>query len=344
MFLKNRALFRREQHVKHVGITQCFSPLLHFSPALLPHLQASSLLAAAENRDKGMILGTSSLISKADCQVAQHKNFPRHGHFCYFLKFFFIFLSFKNTHIGSELKASRVLQDLKLLWDLAYSLNLLPSQLSYEKLVEQISNPGLQHSRLYFTYIFALFLHPVLQNFQRSLLPITVGKEKKRRILNFYAHQLFGRWWSHLDDSDSGLHRCWWCGLSGKGVKATSDPWLTLRTPTMTTVSSEKRLCGYVQSLESTSHITTGHISHQANVGADISKTVTAMKGISITLLRVILLHVTRCTFFSLNNSVCHWVWMNLWSACGKRPGDNHMVRVCKLTECLITHSTGKTI
>lgn len=35
------------------------------------------------------------------------------------------------------------------------------------------------------------------------------------------------------------------CGLSAVGVKATSYPWLTWRTPTVTTVSSEKQLCGY---------------------------------------------------------------------------------------------------
>lgn len=27
-----------------------------------------------------------------------------------------------------------------------------------------------------------------------------------------------------LKDSDSGSRPCWWCGLSGAAVKATSDP------------------------------------------------------------------------------------------------------------------------
>lgn len=75
----------------------------------------------------------------------------------------------------------------------------------------------------------------------------------------------------HLGDFDRSQQR-WWCGLSGVGVKATSDPWLTWKTPTTTTVSSEKWLCGYVQSLESTSHITASPISNQENGGADISR------------------------------------------------------------------------
>lgn len=73
-------------------------------------------------------------------------------------------------------------------------------------------------------------------------------------------------------DSDSGSRQCWWCGLSGAAVKATSDPWLTWRTPTITTVSSEKPLCGCAQSLESTSRRTACSISHRANGGANVSK------------------------------------------------------------------------
>lgn len=81
----------------------------------------------------------------------------------------------------------------------------------------------------------------------------------------------------------------------GLGVKASSDPWLTQRTPTMTAVSSEKRLWGYVQSLESTSRITTRPISHRANVADTASITVTAVRGVSITVLRGFLHHVTAC-------------------------------------------------
>lgn len=73
-------------------------------------------------------------------------------------------------------------------------------------------------------------------------------------------------------DSDSGSRQRWWCGLSGAAVKATSDPWLTWRTPTITTVSSEKPLCGCAQSLESTSRRTACSISHRANGGANVSK------------------------------------------------------------------------
>lgn len=39
----------------------------------------------------------------------------------------------------------------------------------------------------------------------------------------------------------------------------------------MTTISSQKQLCGYVQSLESTCHITASAISHWANSGPDMS-------------------------------------------------------------------------
>lgn len=78
---------------------------------------------------------------------------------------------------------------------------------------------------------------------------------------------------SPLKDSDSGSRQCWWCGLSGAAVKATSDPWLTWRTPTITAVSSEKPLCGCAQSLESTSRRTACSISHRANGGANVSKT-----------------------------------------------------------------------
>lgn len=74
-----------------------------------------------------------------------------------------------------------------------------------------------------------------------------------------------------LKDSDSGSRQRWWCGLSGAAVKATSDPWLTWRTPTITTVSSEKPLCGCAQSLESTSRRTACSISHRANGGANVS-------------------------------------------------------------------------
>lgn len=52
---------------------------------------------------------------------------------------------------------------------------------------------------------------------------------------------------------DSGSFQRWWYGVSGVAVKATSDPWLIWRTPSMTTVSSEKHLYGYVQSTESQS-------------------------------------------------------------------------------------------
>lgn len=73
----------------------------------------------------------------------------------------------------------------------------------------------------------------------------------------------------------------------------------------MTTVSSEKRLCGYVQSLESTSHITASPISHQANGGADLSITVNAEKAVCITFFRVVLLCVTLCfCFFSTSQYV----------------------------------------
>lgn len=60
------------------------------------------------------------------------------------------------------------------------------------------------------------------------------------------------RCWGHPEESDSGSRQHRLCGLSAVGVKATSYPWLTWRTPTETTVSSEKQLCGYAQGLEST--------------------------------------------------------------------------------------------
>lgn len=127
------------------------------------------------------------------------------------------------------------------------------------------------------------------------------------------------RCWGHPEDFDSGSRQRWWCGLSGVGVKATSDPWLTWRTPTITTVSSEKRLCGYVQNLESTSHITACPVSHQANGGADISVTVNAEKAVCITLLRVVLLHVTGCFCFSSTSQygtgcdhICNHPWSKL--------------------------------
>lgn len=72
---RDRALFRREQQVNHAGIRHS---LLHFDPSLLPQLQASYVLAATGLGDNGMCLGTSSLISKADWQVAQLDNFLRH--------------------------------------------------------------------------------------------------------------------------------------------------------------------------------------------------------------------------------------------------------------------------
>lgn len=125
------------------------------------------------------------------------------------------------------------------------------------------------------------------------------------------------RCWGHPEGFDSGSRQRWWCGLSGVGVKATSDPWLTWRTPTITTVSSEKRLCGYGQSLESTSHITASPISHRANGGADISKTVNAGKVVCITLFRVALLHATGCfCFYSTSQNVtgCDHICNHSWS------------------------------
>lgn len=53
------------------------------------------------------------------------------------------------------------------------------------------------------------------------------------------------RCWGHPEEPDSGSRQRRPCGLSAVGVKATSYPWLTWRTPTVTTVSSEKQLCGY---------------------------------------------------------------------------------------------------
>lgn len=127
------------------------------------------------------------------------------------------------------------------------------------------------------------------------------------------------RCWGHPEDFDSGSRQRWWCGLSGVGVKATSDPWLTWRTPTITTVSSEKRLCGCAQSLESTSHITASPISHRANGGANISITANAEKAVCITLWRITLLHVTGCFCFSSTSQyvtgcdhICNYSWSKL--------------------------------
>lgn len=53
------------------------------------------------------------------------------------------------------------------------------------------------------------------------------------------------RCYGHPEGFDSGSRQRWPCGLSAVGVKATSYPWLTWRTPTETTASSEKQLCGY---------------------------------------------------------------------------------------------------
>lgn len=125
------------------------------------------------------------------------------------------------------------------------------------------------------------------------------------------------RCWGHPGDFDRGSCQCWWCGLSGVGVKATSDPWLTWRTPTMTTVSSEKRLCDCVQSLESTSHITSSPISHQANGRADISITVNEEKAACINVLMVLLLHISGCFCFcsaSQYVTVCDQICNHPWS------------------------------
>lgn len=67
----------------------------------------------------------------------------------------------------------------------------------------------------------------------------------------------------------------------------------------MTTVSSEKQLCGYVQSLESTSHITASPISHQANGGASMSITVNAEKVLCITHLRIYCYSLLGVLYFS---------------------------------------------
>lgn len=119
------------------------------------------------------------------------------------------------------------------------------------------------------------------------------------------------RCWGHLEDFDRDSRRRWRCGLSGVGVKASSDPWLTWRTPTMTTVSSEKQLCGYVQSLESTSRITASPISHQASGGADISITVNAEKALCITHLRVFC-SMLLGVFIFLQHLCIYRVWPNL--------------------------------
>lgn len=192
--------------------------------------------------------------------------------------FRYIYFSFKNTHIWSKSKASRVLWDGKLLWDFGYSFNLLSSQLSNEKLIERISTPAFQRLWSYFIQAlhFKLCITPDTSDSSVLITTKNIGDDSKTIFLY--------RCWGHLEDFDSGSRQRWWCGLSGTGVKATSDPWLTWRTPTITTVSSEKRLCGYVQSLESTSRITASPISHQANGGADIRITVNAEKAICITL------------------------------------------------------------
>lgn len=127
----------------------------------------------------------------------------------------------------------------------------------------QLNEFPLRTFTIYDNILLKFCLHPMPQTLPWSLLP--------RTLVMIVKHYFFYRCWGHPEDFDSGSCQHWWCGLSGVGVKATSDPWLTWRTPTITTVSSEKRLCGCVQSLESTSHITASAISHWANGGANIS-------------------------------------------------------------------------
>lgn len=125
---------------------------------------------------------------------------------------------------------------------------------------------------IYYNISLEFRLHLIPQTPPWAFLP--------RTLVMIVKHYFFYRCWGHPEDFDSGSRQRWWCGLSGVGVKATSDPWLTWRTPTITTVSSEKRLCGCVQSLESTSHITASAISHRANGGANISIIVNADKAV----------------------------------------------------------------
>lgn len=119
------------------------------------------------------------------------------------------------------------------------------------------------------------------------------------------------RCWGHLQNLDGGGCQCSSCGFSV--VKVSSDPWLTWRAPAMTTISSQKQLCGYVQSLESTCHITASAISHWANSGPDMS-----LRG-ALTVLHQPHTHIhgplASCNWvflFSFNILACYWVWPGL--------------------------------
>ena len=169
------------------------------------------------------------------------------------------FSSSEHTHTHIWSKTSRVLWDGKLLWDCGSSFNLSSSQLRNENTAERISTPTFQWS--YFIQA-PCFCSSQRRGYSAVVTTENTGEDSQTIFLY--------RCWGHPEGFDSGSRQRWWCGLSGVGVKATSDPWLTWRTPTITTISSEKWLCGYVQSLESTSHRTTSPISHRANGGADM--------------------------------------------------------------------------